>query len=141
MAIIKDDDKKAVLNVLANLDQPVTIVHFTQKFECGSCAGTHQLLEETAALSDKLQLEVYDFVADQAKADELGIERVPAIALLGDRDYGIRFYGPPAGYEFASLLQDFIMISTRDSGLSTETRELLKGITKPVHLEVLVTPT
>jgi alkyl hydroperoxide reductase subunit AhpF len=129
------------LNVLGHLVEPVRIIHFTQKFECGSCAATHQLLDETAALSDKLQLEVYDFVADQAKADELGIERVPAIALLGDRDYGIRFYGPPAGYEFASLLQDFIMISARDSGLSADTREMLKGITKPVHLEVLVTPT
>lgn len=141
MPIIQDNDKSAVQKILANLEQPVTIMNFTQTFESGSCAGTRQLLEELVALSDKLKLEVYDFVADQAKADELRIERVPAVALVGDRDYGIRFYGPPAGYELSSLLQDLVMISTRDSGLSAETRETLKSVTKPVHLEVLVTPT
>lgn len=139
--IIQERDRKEIVKILENLEHPVTIVNFTQQFECESCADTRQLLEELVALSDKLKLEVYDLVADAAKAAELRIDRVPAVALLGDRDYGIRYYGAPAGYEFSSLLQDLIMISKRDSGLAPHTREKLQALRKPVHLEVLVTPT
>jgi hypothetical protein len=80
------------------------MVAFTQEFECEYCAETQQLVEDVAALSDLIEVEVYDFVADAEKAEELGVDKVPAIAVIGAEDYGVRFYGIPAGYEFVSLL-------------------------------------
>ena len=56
-------------------------------------------------------------------------------------DYGVRFAGIPSGHEFSTLIHDLILVSGRDSGLSPETRAFLKGLEKPVHLQVFVTPT
>ncbi|MCX8095856.1 MAG: thioredoxin family protein, partial [Caldisericia bacterium] len=56
-------------------------------------------------------------------------------------DYGIRYYGIPAGYEFSSLLESIEMISTGDTQLSQDVIEMVKMIDKPVHIQVFVTPT
>jgi len=56
------------------------------------------------------------------------------------KDYGIHFYGIPAGYEFTSLIHDIMMVGSGDSGLSAETRQWTTGLVKPVHLQVFVTP-
>jgi len=49
-------------------------------------------------------------------AEKYGIDKIPAIAILrgGDepKDYGIRFYGIPSGYEFTSLIEDIMMVSS-----------------------------
>jgi glutaredoxin-like protein len=60
---------------------------------------------------------------------------------LGAKDYGIRYYGIPSGYEFTSLIEDVVAVSTGDTGLSDETLEALTAITEPVHIQVFVTPT
>ena len=59
----------------------------------------------------------------------------------GDRDYGIRFFGIPTGYEFGALIEDIIMVSKRDSGLAPKTREILAQLGEPVHMHVFITPT
>jgi alkyl hydroperoxide reductase subunit AhpF len=53
----------------------------------------------------------------------------------------VRYAGIPSGHEFSSLIQDLILVSGRDSGLSEQTREYLAGLKEPVHLQVFVTPT
>ena len=70
-----------------------------------------------------------------------GIDKIPSTALLGDRDYGIRFYGVPAGYEFTSLIEDIIDVSKRDAGLPEELLNELSKVDKPVHIQILISPT
>ena len=73
---------------------------------------------------------------------ELGIQRIPAVAVMGaEKDYGIRFYGLPTGYEFGTLVDAILDVSSGDSGLSPETRQALQTLTKPVHIQVFSTPT
>ena len=60
------------------------------------------LLEEIVALSPLLHLEIYNFLLDKDKVDLYGIDKIPAI-VVERKDYGIRFYGIPAGYEFSGL--------------------------------------
>jgi glutaredoxin-like protein len=141
MALIQDREKAKVKEILARMDQPVRIVNFTQELECQYCRETRQLLEEVADLSDKLNLEVYNFLTDKGKADEYKVDKIPATVLLGEKDHGLRFYGIPAGYEFATLLEDIVMVSQGDSGLSKASRERLRGLADPLHLQVYVTPT
>jgi glutaredoxin-like protein len=143
MAMISDKDKKAVENRLSNLSGAVKLVVFTQEVECQFCKETRQLAEEVADLSDKISVQVEDFVEQEADALKLGIDKIPAIAVLGegDKDYGIRFYGIPAGYEFMSLLESIEIVSKGDSGLSASGKEKIKGLSKPLHLQVFVTPT
>jgi glutaredoxin-like protein len=142
--MIGEKDRKTVQDRLARLARPVTAVVFTQEMECQFCSETRELMqEELAGLSDKVKVEVRDFLGDAAEARRLGVDKIPAIVLLGegDKDYGVRFYGIPAGYEFVSLLESLEMVSKGDSGLSAATREKLKGLKQPLALQVFVTPT
>ena len=127
---------------LKALPNPVRLAVFTQEANCRFCSENRHMAEEVAALApDKVQLEVWDFATDTEKARELNIERVPAIAVLGEKDYGIRFYGVPAGFEFTTFIAALELASGHDSGLKPETRERLKALTKPVDLKVFTTLT
>jgi len=141
MSIIQERDRQEILKYFEELVHPVRIINFTQSFECQYCRETRQLLEEIAELSDKIQVDVYDFMKDKAEANKYNIEKIPATIILGERDYGIRLYGIPSGYEFTSILQDILMVSKRNSGLSAGSKEKLAAIKEPVRLQVFVTPT
>jgi len=142
MPLIRDEDKKTIRKEFEEkLVNPVRLVMFTQDFECQFCAETRQIVEEIAALSDKITAEIYDFIADKDKAEEYGIDKIPAIAIIGEKDYGIRFYGIPSGYEFTSLFEDIIDVSRAESGLMEPTKKALAQLQEPMHIQVFVTPT
>ena len=109
--------------------------------ECPSCEPTQRLLEETAALSPKIQLEVVDFYGDQERAQSARVHRIPAIVISGDGKDNARMYGLPAGSEFPVLLDTIVTASTGRSGLQLETRRRLKRLQEDVHIQVFVTPT
>lgn len=141
MALLNDEVRAQVRQELSGLANPVKLIVFTQEVECQYCAETRALAEELSGLSDLVSVEVYDFLRDKAKADELGVDKIPAIAVLGKKDYGIRFYGIPGGYEFSSLLEAIKLVASGDSGLSPESRRALANMKKPVHIRVFVTLT
>jgi glutaredoxin-like protein len=135
------------------LKEKVTIILFTQEpsrlvvpdhlkgQECVFCKETRELLKEVSALSDKIELVVYDFSGDKDKAAEYGIDKIPATIIQGQKDYGLRFFGIPSGYEYASLIEAILDVSKGKTGLSQKTLEALKTIDKDVHIQVFVTPT
>ena len=145
MALLKDQDREHLLKEFEALKDPVKIMVFTQENECQYCAETRQIAEEVAGLSDKISVEVFDFVADQEVAEHYNVDKIPATVIMrgGDapKDFGIRYFGIPSGYEFSSIIEDISMVSLGDSGLSDETKDLLKDLTDPLHLQVFVTPT
>jgi glutaredoxin-like protein len=132
---------KELEEVFKGLKKDVTLKYFTQEMECHFCKETRELLEEVAGLSDKIKLEVYDFVADKAEADKYHVDKIPATVVMEEKDYGIRFYGIPGGYEFGSLIEAIKLVSTGESLLSDEGKTFLDGLEKDVHLQVFVTPT
>jgi glutaredoxin-like protein len=97
-------------------------------------------MEETASLSEKIELVIYDLVQDKEKANAYGVDRVPTVIVEGERDYGIRFFGIPSGYEFPSLIEDIIDVGTGKTTLSEGTKKRLSQLAKPVHIQVFVTP-
>ena len=143
MGFIKDEDAKVIREELLRMKDPIKILFFTQEFECMYCREAKELLTDFAGLSDKLTLEVYDFVKDKEVADKYGIDKIPAIVVLGpeDVDYGIRFFGIPSGYEFTTLLEAVVWASRKDSGLDPGSRTLLKEVDVPLHIMVFVTLT
>jgi glutaredoxin-like protein len=141
MALIQEKDRTEIKKLFAALDKPVKIVHFTQEFECEFCRETRQLMEEVAGLSEKLSLETYDFVRDKTVVERYRIDRIPATVLLGEKDSRVRFFGIPSGYEFISLLEGIRMVSKGDSELQDDSRKKLAALSKPVHVQVFVTPT
>jgi glutaredoxin-like protein len=141
MALLNEGVRAEITHRFQALEHQVKIVNFTQTFECQFCSETRTLLEEVAALSDKITLEVHNFQIDKEKAQAYGVDKIPATVIEGERDHGIRFYGIPSGYEFSTLIESIVMASKRDSGLAPQTRERLATLDGPVHLEVFVTPT
>ena len=141
MAMLKDKDRQTIQGWFEKLREPVRLVVFTQEAECEYCQETREMAEEVAGLSDKITVEVHDFVAEGALAEQYGIDKIPAIAVVGTQDYGVRFYGFPGGYEFTAFVEDIIDVSTGEHGLSEATLQALQKLTEPVHLEVFVTPT
>lgn len=141
MKLINKDVAKELQTAFQDLDKPVKIKFFTQEMECNFCKETHNLLDELQDVHEKLQLEVFDFTKDKAEADKFGIDKIPAITIMTEEDLGIRFFGIPSGYEFSSLIQAILTISTGKTLLKPETVKALKSISQDVHLQIFVTPT
>lgn len=141
MPLLEGQVLDQVKQVFQNLTNPVTLIVFTQEFECFFCKETRELIQDIGTLSDKLKVEVYDFQKDPEKVQQYHIDKIPATVIVGDKDYGIRFYGVPAGYEFTSFIDDILMVSSRDSGLMPESRLKLRSIARPVNIQVFTTLT
>ena len=141
MPMLPDDVKKQVREAFAELKSPVRLMIFTQTLECAYCQQNRELLEEIAELSDQITAEVYNFVVDKEQVEAYGVDKIPAVAILGQEDYGVRFYGIPAGYEFTSLVHAIRLVGGLGSQLDEDARAKLEALSDPVHLQVFVTPT
>ena len=139
--IPKEQKQKLKEEFEKNLRDEVRILVFTQETECPFCKQARELAEEVGAFSNKIKVEVYDFVKDSDKAKKYQIDKVPAIAVLGKKDYGIRFYGLAYGYEFKPFTESIINVSRGATNLSEETKKKLASIEKSVQIQVFVSLT
>jgi len=142
LSLLPDDKKEVLRNEMKEkMVDPVSIIMFTQEIECRFCSDTRQLVQEFQTLSDKIKVEVYDFMADGDKAKQYGIEKIPALAIVGKKDYGVRIYGIPYGYELQTLVEAIVNVSKGTTDLSEKTKSILADVKAPVHIQVFVTLT
>jgi alkyl hydroperoxide reductase subunit AhpF len=142
MPILTVHDQQAVRGEFQRLRDPVRLTVFSQSLiNPDLCAQNEQLAREVAELSDLASVEILNLAIDRERAEAYGVDRVPALVVEGARDYGIRFFGIPSGYEFSNLIDSMIVASTGEPALSDETRAALGGLTTPVHIQVFSTPT
>ncbi len=153
MPLLGEQEQQIVRERLGNLERDVEIVLFTDssnviapgKEPCIYCKETEQLLKEIEPLSDKVHLVVYDLSDEEGKkkAEEMRVEAAPTIILRekGSDAVNIRYRGIPAGYEFASLLEDIEMIGRDGHGLPEDVVKTLNELPQEVVLQVFVTPT
>jgi glutaredoxin-like protein len=147
---IRDATEKKFSEVLIN---NVIIIHFTQEpsrlilpdylrgQECIFCMETKSLLQDVCSLSEKIQLVLYDFLADADQAQLYNVDKIPASIITGNTEKNIRFFGMPSGYEYTSFIEAIIDVSTGQTNLKPETIESLKGIDTSIHIQTFVTPT
>ena len=72
MSFLSADNQTEIKRLFEGLEGDVRLIYFTQResplfvprLECETCKDTRVLLEEVADLSDKIKLELHDFVAD-----------------------------------------------------------------------------
>lgn len=150
MGFFSDRDTEYLKNLFAErLAHPVTVRLFTRESklvlpgvrQCPTCRDARLILEELVRLSGQIQLEVHDVLAEAGLARQYDIFDVPAIVLEGKNAGRVRFFGLPAGYEFATLVEDLLDVSRGEGDLSAETRRQLQAIRAPVVIRVLVAPT
>ncbi len=142
MGLIPDDKKELLKkDFKERLDHPVKILMFTQEVECRFCSETREIVQELATLDDRITAEVYDFVADAQKAKKYDVDKIPALAVIGEKDYGVRIYGIPYGYELQTLIRAVINASKGKTDLSDKTKNILTEVKVPVHIQVFVSLT
>ncbi len=141
MGVLSKKMIKELKEVFKGLKKDVTLKFFTQEMECRFCKDTRDIIMELKEISNKIKVEIYDFVGDKPGVEKHGIDKIPAIVVMDDMDYGIKFYGVPGGYEFASLIESIKLVSTGKNDLQPETQKFLDTLKKEVHLQVFVTPT
>lgn len=140
--MIPEDRMEALRNDLKErMVDSVKLVMFTQEIECKFCAETRQLAQELSTLNDKITTEVYDFVTNADKAKEFKVEKIPALVIMGKKDYGVRIYGVPYGYELQTLISAVVNVSRGTTDLSDKTKTILADVKSPVHIQVFVTLT
>ncbi len=142
MAILTPQNEREIRTAFEQLRDPVKLVVFSQSLAAADmCAQNEQLVREVADLSDKISVEVLNLAIDRARAESYGVDQVPAIVVEGARDYGLRFYGVPLGYEFGNLIDAIIVASTGEPALTEATLTALTGLTSDVDIKVFSTPT
>lgn len=133
---------------LSEMVHPVKLVVFSQALQHPESEEVKRLVEELGTLDPRLIVESKNFVIDADYAKSMGVERIPAIAILragidgsADHDYGVRFFGLPMQYDFGVLIDGIVDVSRGESGLDPATVEALNALPRPVHVQVFSTPT
>jgi alkyl hydroperoxide reductase subunit AhpF len=143
MGLLDERDQTAVRKEFEKLTGPVKLVVFSQSLEAAELSRQNEeLIKEVAELApDAITVEMLNLAIDRERAERYGIERVPATVVEGARDYGIRFLGIPAGYEFANLIDSIIAVSSGTAALTQETQAALAELGGDVDIKVFSTPT
>jgi len=138
---LPEKDRLKIEAQLKDLTGEVNMIMFTQEMECQYCTQTRELLEALAAMSDRLDLQVLDFIADAEEAGIYGIDKIPATVLMAEEDVGIRYFGVPAGYELSALVETIQDLSRRETDLEAEALAALEDLSDDIHIQVFFTPT
>ncbi len=142
MAFLTARDEAAVRQEFQRIRGPVKLVVFSQDLvNADLCAQNEQLVREVAALDDRIGVEVLNPAIERDRAAAYGVDQVPAIAVEGAKDYGLRFYGIPSGYEFSNLIDAIVTASSGEPVLADATKESLAALAGDVHIKIFSTPT
>jgi alkyl hydroperoxide reductase subunit AhpF len=141
MGFLTAQDEAAVKKEFERIGGPVKLTVFASELGGEHNTQTVALIREVAALSDQLSVVVLNPHIETEQAKAYGIDVAPAVIVEGARDYGIRFLGLPAGYEFSNLIDSIVAASTGEAALSAETKTALAGLTEDVTIKVFTTPT
>ena len=140
VSMLSEKDRKYVAATLSGMRSDVRLVLFSRDGgECKYCDEAEGLLADVAASAPRVAVEVLSLKKDAARAQELGIDKVPGIALLGKKDYNLRYFGLPSGYDFIPFVETVLAVANDDPGVSAESVAMLAKLKKPVQLSVFVT--
>lgn len=148
MAMLSEKDATEVRKFLDNsMLNPVTLRLFVQdpeqKGDCMYCSDTEQIVREVSELNNKIEVVVHKSPTEGELIEQYNIERVPALIVNGKESgsSGVRFYGIPSGYEFGTLLEDIVDLSTGKTKLSPDLIKQVEQVQQDVTIKVFVPPT
>lgn len=139
---LDEETMEALREALNDMKSEVKAMVFV-KNNCYYCRETVKLLENFVKASPTVNgkklfsYEVFDKDKDKESFKKYGIERTPTVAFIEGK---IRYTGIPSGEEIRSLVETIIRLSENESGLEERTKKEIAKLTKPVHIEVIITP-
>jgi alkyl hydroperoxide reductase subunit AhpF len=126
---------------LAAVAVPIRLVVFTQTFGCDTCYEARQVADQMASLSEQITVEEHNLVLDKDEVSKYQVDQVPVIAVVAERDVGIRYYGVPAGFEVESLVSAIEVVAGLAPAVSVSAQSVLDALGRDVRISVFVTPT
>ena len=137
---LKQKQRKLARTLVSGLEKEAHLVFFSESGRCRECGKVKSLLEEITGMSPLLSLETLSLKVDTERAAELGIDKVPGIAILDGEgnDSGIRYFGTPLGFEFESFLEAVVNTAHGTPALQPETLAGLSLVEKPVTITIFV---
>jgi alkyl hydroperoxide reductase subunit AhpF len=141
MGFLTGQDEQAVRKEFEKLTGAVQLTVFASELGSENNTQTVALIREVAALSDRISVKVLNPYIERDETAAYGVTATPAVAVEGAKDYGIRFLGTPAGYEFSNLIDSIIAVSRGEAQLKDESKTALAGLTEDVSIKVFATPT
>jgi alkyl hydroperoxide reductase subunit AhpF len=140
--ILSAQEEQAVTREFQKLVGPVRLTVFAAELGPESNQHAVALARGVAALSDKVSAQVLNPYIDRAQAEAYGVDSAaPVVVVEGARDFGLRFFGAPLGYEFANFIDAIIVASTGEPQLTAETKATLAALPQNVTIKVFTTPT
>lgn len=58
--LMNEETKAELVEILSHLRDPVRLLFFTEKVQCPACRMQQEILETVTALSDKLELRIFN---------------------------------------------------------------------------------
>jgi glutaredoxin-like protein len=140
--ILDKETQNKVREILEKLTEPVQILLVKNDGEYSEIV--EQLLGELKELDERIMVNIYHPGSQEINNYDIEKDLLPAMLILDNegRDYRIRYYGIPSGYEFTTFLQNIIAVSNKSvDSFNDENKEKLSQIDKNVRIRVFVTPT
>lgn len=141
MTIIQEKDRQTLMQRFSALRNTVKLVVFTTNEQPETSELLSQIAQELVSVGGgKIVMEQHNLESEPAVAQAYNLTLAPAIVVrTEEKDYGIRYLGVPAGFEFASLVGAIEDVGKGDPGLSPDSRLMLANLRQPVHIRVFVT--
>ncbi len=138
MALLDANLLAQLKEVFKRLENEVKIVNFLDENneKANELKG---FLDEFSTVSDKVVIE--NVSKDDAKFEEYGIERLPALAFLDSEGNftGGKFYGIPGGHEINSFVITLLNLDGKGKSFDQEVLDRISRVEGQVDLKVFVT--
>lgn len=145
MGLLREEDKAQIRNMFSSrMKDPVSIEFFTGASRCEYCADTLMILKEVSELDNRITLNVHEMekAEDKLAFSKFDIDKIPAITISKNgKDFRFRYFGIPSGYEFSTLLEDIMMVSSDVTDLSQDTISKISNLSDDIFIYVFITPT
>lgn len=131
-------DLEIVENKLRDLKNDVKLIYFTQEAHCVHCKKIQIFLERLSSVTKMITFISYNFAINKKIVQEYKIFTIPALAIIGEKDYGIRYYGYFHGLEIYDFLNDIVYVSRGDNTLMPESTKKLSQLKDPLQLKIFI---
>jgi glutaredoxin-like protein len=131
-------DMAMVESKFKNLKDPLKLIFFSRETNCTHCSEARKIYEMLVSISQKLEFEYFNFNVDEEKNKKYRIFSVPAVAVTGKRDYGIRYYGYPHGLELNDFIDDLVYVSRGEVAFNDTVTDKLYRLKAQVYLKVFI---
>lgn len=138
--MLNEEIRGQLKEILDGMGKPV-VIEFFGKEGAEQAHETQSFLSEIAEIADKVTLNINMLPEAQAKADELGVKRVPGFALIDSEgnNPGVQFYGLPGGHEINSFIYALMAVSGNKEELPEGVLKEVKEFGKDINIKVFVT--